>query len=108
MREQRSAKKYPFDIDVIGGGRNGKLYFVIQVEDLDRCRLTMKHEEKFSKSQNAKYSHPWDNLVEREIESICAQHRAELVHVALVSKKDNFEWYKDFEWKGYRMQSVPF
>ena len=60
-------------------------------------REALQHEAKLSQSKDATYSHPWDTPVVREIESICAQHRAELVHAALVSKKNNFEWYKDFE-----------
>ena len=103
MVNNNNVESYEYDWELIKGGRNGDIMFVIDNDGLQRCEKGMNDPEK-ENTQVLKYAQKWENQIEREIESICARHRAEFMHLAL--NNTVFDKCKCFEWHEYAVQTT--
>ena len=91
------------DFDLLKGGRDGDMFFVIHNDDMEICEKSMKDVSE-NKARSLMYTSKWKNPIAREIESICAQHRADFMSLATTGT--DFDKVKCFEWKDHTVQTA--
>ena len=90
------------DDAIIRGGRSGEILFVVQEEEVEKHEKSMT-DFRMSQVIPEVVRTKWNNPLEREVEQVVAQHKAELMHNNAVTAGDE-EDVKAFAYKGYAVQ----
>ena len=97
-----------YDTEILRVGRNGNVMFTLDKIELRRHEQLEKNKNRvrmYEEHMLARRS-PWhDDPAVCEIEVICAQHKAELMHISLTPSR-GVDKVKCFEMNGHLVQTV--